>query len=369
MATIEERGPFQFRAKIRRRGRSVSRTFETKSAAEQWARIEEGRIAGDEYVDRGVSKRTSLAAAMDLYETDGLNWSAPSAKNVRAKLRYWRASEFAVWSIVSLRPSDLIAWRREVLDEEGADDGQPHGPDAECSAQTVVHRLNTLSQVYKHWRAHRDPSVVNPVIEGVRPSVSNNRDRRLYPTEEKKLLTAVGKSTRPWLKAAVIISLESALRQAELAGLEWGRVCLKGWFPYVLLPASQTKNRRAREVPLSARAVDAFKTLKPKNADERDSVFPVETPRAIGHAWRDVVKDDKFPDLRWHDLRHEATSRFFENTNLRDNEIMAITGHLRPEMLKRYTHLRSKHLAPRLNKKTKSKTTSRVTRTKQQAVE
>lgn len=367
MATIEKRGPFQFRAKIRRRGRSVSRTFETKSEAEQWARVEEGRIAGDEYVDRGLSKRTSLAAAMELYEADGLNGSAPNAKNVRAKLRYWRDSEFALWSIMSLRPSDLIGWRRRVLDEDGADDGEACGSGAECSAQTVVHRLNTLSQVYKHWRVHRDPSVINPVIEGVRPSVSNNRDRRLFKGEEQRLLAAVSKSSRPWLKAAVIISLESAMRQAELAGLEWGRVHLAGEFPYVFLPGALTKNKRARRVPLSSRAVEAFRTLKPKKVGDRDAVFPVETPRAFGHAWRDAVRDDKFPDLRWHDLRHEATSRFFENTDLRDSEIMTITGHLRPEMLKRYAHLRSDRFAPRLNPKTKPKETGRPSRTDQKS--
>ena len=353
MATIEERGPYQFRVKIRRRGRSVTRTFETKSEAQQWARVEEGRVAGDEYIDRGLSRRTSLSDAIQLYETEGLNGSKSNAKNIRSKLRYWRASEFASWSIVSLRPSDIIAWRRAVLDEDGADDGEARGPDAECSAQTAVHRLNTLSQVYKHWRAHRDPSVINPVIEGVRPPMANNRDRRLLKGEEQRLLVAVGKSSRSWLRAAVIISIESAMRQAELAGLEWGRVHLVGEFPYAFLPAGQTKNKRARRVPLSSRAVDAFKSLKPRKVDDDDPVFPVETGRAFGHAWRDVVKDDKFPDLRWHDLRHEATSRFFENTDLRDNEIMTITGHLRPEMLKRYAHLRSDRLAPRLNGKPK----------------
>jgi integrase len=52
--------------------------------------------------------------------------------------------------------------------------------------------------------------------------------------------------------------------------------------------------------------------------------------------------------LRRHDLRHEAVSRLFENTDLRDNEIMAISGHLSTEMLKRYSHLRWHRLASRL---------------------
>jgi integrase len=70
-------------------------------------------------------------------------------------------------------------------------------------------------------------------------------------------------------------------------------------------------------------------------------VIPVETGRGIAHAFREVITEKEFPDLRWHDLRHGAISRLFELTDLRDHEIMSITGHLTPAMLARYTHLRS----------------------------
>jgi hypothetical protein len=68
----------------------------------------------------------------------------------------------------------------------------------------------------------------------------------------------------------------------------------------------------------------AFKSLLPdeKRGITKDKVLSIETPRAIGHAFRAVVKEAEFPDLRWHDLRHEAVSRLFENTDLRDNEII-----------------------------------------------
>jgi hypothetical protein len=62
-------------------------------------------------------------------------------------------------------------------------------------------------------------------------------------------------------------------------------------------------------------------------------------------AFRDI---NTFADLRWHDLRHEAVSRHFEFTDFRDHEIMAISGHLTPAMLSRYTHLRADRLADRL---------------------
>jgi hypothetical protein len=39
-----------------------------------------------------------------------------------------------------------------------------------------------------------------------------------------------------------------------------------------------------------------------------------------------------------HDLRHEATSRFFEK-GLNVMEVASVTGHKTLQMLKRYTHL------------------------------
>jgi integrase len=51
--------------------------------------------------------------------------------------------------------------------------------------------------------------------------------------------------------------------------------------------------------------------------------------------------------LRFHDLRHEATSRFFEK-GLNVMEVAAITGHRDLRMLQRYTHLRAADLALKL---------------------
>jgi integrase len=49
-------------------------------------------------------------------------------------------------------------------------------------------------------------------------------------------------------------------------------------------------------------------------------------------------------DLRLHDLRHEAVSRFFEY-GLTVPEVALISGHRDPRMLIRYTHLRPEIVA------------------------
>jgi integrase len=51
--------------------------------------------------------------------------------------------------------------------------------------------------------------------------------------------------------------------------------------------------------------------------------------------------------LRFHNLRHEATSRLFEK-GLNVMEVASVTGHKTLQMLKCYTHLNAVDLAVRL---------------------
>jgi integrase len=346
---IQVRGPHQYRVQVRRNGVYQSKTFETLREAQEWQRVVEGKVTGEEFVDSGRARTTTLAAACDWMLDGKLYGNNSDAKNVAAKLRYWKRSRFADWSLVSLHDWDLIEWRRSVLDEDRAEDGAPAGPNAECGPQTVIHRLNALSKLIQTWsRAHKVP-LDNPVRPGVRPAKPSGRDRRLLEGEEKRLLEAAEKSTRPWLKAAIILSIETCMRQGELARLTWSRVRLNDEYPHADLP--RTKNDKPRRVPLSVRAVAALESMRPEGAAEAIGlrpVIPVDTRRGIIHAFRDVVDEKTFPDLRWHDLRHEGISRLFELTDLRENEIMAISGHLTPAMLARYTHLRADRLGARL---------------------
>ena len=346
---IQVRGPHQFRAQVRRNGVYQSRTFEKLSEAQEWLRITEGKVTGEEFLDLKRPRVTTLARACDWMIDGKYAGTRPNAKNVVAKLRYWKRSKFADWSLASIHDWDLIEWRRDVLDEDNASDGAICGPAAECGPQNVIHRLNALSKLIQTWaRAHKVP-IDNPVRPGVRPGRPEGRHRRLTEDEEKRLLVAAQKSSRAWLKAAIIISIETSMRQGELAGLQWVCVQLSGEFPHVDLP--KTKNDHPRRVPLSIRAIAAFRSLKPKGTPAEiasRAVLPVETGRGIIHAFRDTIDDKSFRDLRWHDFRHEAISRLFELTDLRENEIMAISGHLTPAMLARYTHLRADRLGARL---------------------
>jgi integrase len=349
LSGIQVRGPHQYRVQVRRNGVTRSKTFETLREAKEWQRVMEGKVTGEELVDLKKAHSTTLCQACDWAIEGKHAGTGSNAKNLNSKFRYWMTTELADWSLAAIHDWDLIEWRRKVLDEDAAEDDEIVGPEAECGPQTVIHRLNALSKLIQIWRRAHKVALENPVVPGVRPRKPDGRDRRLLEGEERKLLRVARKSSRAWLRAAIAISLESCVRQGELAGLIWRRVMLGGDYPYLDLP--KTKNDRPRRVPLSKRAVAAFTSIKPKGTAQEiaeKTVLSVETPRGIIHAYADAMTDKEFPDLRWHDLRHEAISRLFERTDLRDHEIMAITGHLTPAMLARYTHLRADRLGAKL---------------------
>jgi integrase len=77
-----------------------------------------------------------------------------------------------------------------------------------------------------------------------------------------------------------------------------------------------------------------------------DIVFNIR-PDSVSQAFERACKRAGIEGLRFHDLRHEATSRFFEK-GLNTMEVATITGHKTLEMLNRYTHLRASDLVSRI---------------------
>ncbi|MHB8562414.1 MAG: site-specific integrase [Acidiferrobacteraceae bacterium] len=183
-------------------------------------------------------------------------------------------------------------------------------------------------------------SLRNPVELVRKPKLPPGRDRRLQEGEEQRLLAAVNDQGRtPWMAPLVRMALETAMRMGELLTLRWERVDLIRKTAY--LP--ETKNGSPRTVPLSPTAIALLKAM-PRDLSGR--VFPL-TQSAVEQAWQRATQRADIEGLRFHDLRHEATSRLFEK-GFSLMEVAAITGHKTLQMLKRYTHLRAEDLAARL---------------------
>ena len=76
-------------------------------------------------------------------------------------------------------------------------------------------------------------------------------------------------------------------------------------------------------------------------------VFPLNKT-TVRSLWERTCKKTNIKGLRFHDLRHEATSRLFEK-GLSIMEVASITGHKDIRMLRIYTHLQTNNLVKKLD--------------------
>jgi integrase len=143
------------------------------------------------------------------------------------------------------------------------------------------------------------------------------------------------------MKSLILFGIETGMRRGEILSLTWENVHLDK--RYVHLP--DTKNGDSRDVPLSPAALELLRELL-RNIRADQCMFQSHY-EALKSAWRRACDRAGINDRRFHDLRHEATSRFFAK-GLNVMEVAAITGHKDLRMLQRYTHLIAKDLARKL---------------------
>jgi len=326
VAAITNRGPLQWRARIRRRGYpTVSKTFETKADAEAWARQIESEMDRKVFISRAEAEQYTLSECLDRYIEEYI----PRLKHGKREADRARALQrrpIAHRIMATIRAKDIADFRREREAEN-------------VSGNTIRLDFALLSKLFNYARSDWGmESLQNPVELAAKPKPSRGRDRRLEKGEEEKLL----KAASPIFQVVILFALATAMRREEIASLQWKNVSINNRSVY--LP--ETKNSEARTVPLSTTALDILKTLPSPEREER--VFGM-TANQITDTMKRVRKKAELENIRFHDLRHEATSRFFENTDLDVMEIKAITGHKTLQMLARYTHLRTALLADRLD--------------------
>ena len=304
---------------------TISKTFNLKSHALAWARETEIQIEKGLLTTGYDKAEETLGEFLERY----LSEVTPGKRGHKVegiRLRKLMRDPIAANKFGYLKPSHLISYRNRRLKE--------------VSGSTVKKEINLLSHVFETAINEWDiPINGNPVRLTGKPKENKPRDRRLENGEEDCLLGSCSHSHNPYLKPLVIVAIETAMRRGELLGLERQDLNLNNRTAHLPM----TKNGESRTVPLSTRAIA---TLNEIPVHITRGVFPL-SETALRGLWRRACKRADIKDLHFHDLRHEATSRFFE-LGLNVMEVAAITGHKDLRMLQRYTHLKAEDLAKKL---------------------
>lgn len=225
---------------------------------------------------------------------------------------------------------------------------------------------NPLRQLAKGYATYTPEDIKAVKRAGGKVKESASRDRRLEEGEEPRIRRVMaGENLKGGQRPLELreqdslcllfdMALESAMRLREMYTLEWSQIELTKRTIFL----DRTKNGNKRQVPISTPLMALLKSRR-KTKFNGDFVFPWWNGDRSDKVLRDVSQQMSrqftrifeaadCADLHFHDLRHEATSRFYELTKLSDLEIMSITGHSSMGQLKRYANLRGSSLALRL---------------------
>ncbi|MEG3620152.1 site-specific integrase [Magnetovibrio sp. PR-2] len=338
MATISKRKTKKGVAwcvQIRRKGYPTqTRTFNKHPDAKAWARDIEGQMDKRSFVPIGNAENTTLHDALDRYLKE-VTPNKKGAKQEEARIDLLKRMKLSEFTLTRLRSSDIASWRDDLV---GMD-----------KAPTTIRNMATIiSQVYETAKFEWGMEGLHNPVKGLpMPKHRPGRDRRLVKhadpaqDEEARLLKACDASKSHWLKPIVIIAIETGMRLGEILSIKRAHIDYKD----AVIHLPDTKNGTSRDVPLSSRALDALENT-PASIDKEGRAFPITT-HSLEHHFKKARAAAEIENFRFHDLRHEATSRLFEH-GLDIMEVSHITGHKTLDMLRRYTHLKATDLAKKL---------------------
>ena len=304
-------------------------------------------------IQRAPAERLTFEKALQRYLTEVTPTKRPLTQNGERKRAVPLIAFFGKYSMAAITPELVAEYRDKRL--AGEDRKTGGGKPIPRAANTVRLELALLGHLFtvavKEWGLGL---AYNPVLNVRRPAPGVGRNRRLAADEEKRLLAAVDAHSNPMLRWIVRIALETGMRSSEITTLRRNQVDLERRIVRLL----ETKNTLPRTVPLTADATELFQQAlaHPIRPIDTDLIFFGEPgkdgkrrPYNFNKVWLDIKRSVGCSDFRFHDLRHEAVSRFVE-AGLSDQEVSAISGHKSMQMLKRYTHLRAEDLVEKLDR-------------------
>jgi integrase len=321
MATISQyRG--KWKCQVRKTGfPTQTQTFDLRASAVAWGNEVEAKMHRGGFVGSTSKQTITVAEVLERYLVEESAKKAYSAADIsRAKPLVAALGDYHVHNLTH---TDLAEYKRDRL--------------AMRSPQTVTHELNLLHRAFVIASTEWGIVLPNGVPRTARPALPRSNGARIRPNQIDLIVQA---SQSMELKHIVPLAVETAMRRSEILGIRWENVDIERRSIFL----NKTKNGLSRTVPLSSAAIQVLGKLRQRPSG------PVFTLAAssVSQAFQRAVERAGLDHVRFHDLRHEATSRLFER-GLNVIEVARITGHITLSMLDRYTHLDVQGLVQKLS--------------------
>ena len=313
------------KALVRKQGFPTrAKTFLRLADAKKWARKIEAQIEGGLVDKRILLRHHTLAEALKHY------FKSCERRNLKA-LRYIQAhSRIICKALGHLRLCDLNVKKLEEYRDSRLQTVSP---------ASVKHELGIIKRSLAEFCNSK--GLTDYQVPAIRPpKISNARSRRLKNGELVNLLSVIRNYE---VRAIIQLAIETGMRRGELIRIEARDID----YDRRTLVVNETKTNVPRTIPLTITAISILK--EQEGMAPTDTLFSIKAD-SLTQAFSRACEKTEIQNLRFHDLRHEATSRLFEK-GLSLMEVASITGHQDPRMLRRYTHLEANNLLKKLDAK------------------
>jgi len=339
MANITKRqtvdGKPYYTARVRLKGYpEQTATFPRLTDARTWAASTESAIKEGRHFKTVAAKKHTVAEMIDRYLT-GAKLTKVQDEHIGLHLRRWK-DEIGYLLLSDLNADAITQIKDKLLNEKIK--GKPRSP------TTVLRYMTSFSTVLttavRDWAWLED----SPMKNIKKPKAARGRVRFLSDDERDRLLVACKESRNQQLYLCVILAISTGMRQAELFGLKWADIDLKGG--YLIL--HETKNGERRRVPLAGLGLELLRDHARIRRLDTPLLFPgIKDPLKpidLQTPWETARKHAGITGFTWHDLRH-CTASYLAMNGASLNEIAEVLGHKTLQMVKRYSHLSDAHIS------------------------
>ena len=325
MGCVRKRGN-SWNAQVRISGwRSFTKTFQTKLDAKQWTVNLEKELKSKPLPEKNI-KNLKLKDLFNKYKFEILP-KLKSHKIVTYKLNFLSRLWLGEIKVINLTKGHLEQFckDRKLVVKDG----------------TIKSELMLIKRIVKIATDKWNYGIPFNAFYGIElPSPHKPRKRRATQDELSILIAHANKQRNKYISTIIQFAVETGMRRSEILKLRWIDVNLKTRIASLY----DTKNGDERHIPLTKTAVQLLSNLTQLS----DFVFPISA-NCLRLAWERCRKKSNIKGLRFHDLRHEAVSRYFE-MGLSVPEVALISGHKDVRQLFRYTHLKPESLIAKYSK-------------------
>jgi len=288
-------------------------------------------------------------------------WVLINKKSGVKTLKFLRSSfkDFLNIDIERISLSTLDSWRGKTKNNKPS-----------IKAVTLNRKVVMLRALF-NWAVKRKLMTINPIadIEMLKQTDSNDKLRFLSEEEYRRLIATLdareekrkrqrqqsdkfteerGYEQYPrfngftdHLKPAVLIALNTGIRQGALFKLKWDDIDFEN--NIILLRAANAKGQKTQYIPMNQ--VVRKTLLQWENCSHKKSEYVFPNPKnpalhltSCKKAWEKVLQDAGIADFRWHDMRHDFASQLIMG-GAGLYVVGDLLGHSDIRLTQRYAHL------------------------------